>query len=90
MKATTLLALLASLVPLAQAKPYTRWRPEDAPAQAQVIDPRTFNVLENVAPQDQFDGASVSLPSHLSVYGDAALLRRFCHCRALCGSSSTG
>lgn len=54
-------ALLLVLASFVSAKPHTHWRPEHAPAQAQVIDQRGFNVLENIEPQDKFDGGSVSL-----------------------------
>jgi gluconolactonase len=61
------LAPLFLLLASAAAKPYTRWRPEDAPPQAQVLDPLSWNVLDPIAPQDKFDGGSVSTPAPASL-----------------------
>lgn len=56
-----LLSLWLTLGLLASAKPDGKgW---DTPEQAQVIDQKSFNVIESVTPQDKFDGGSVSATS---------------------------
>lgn len=47
-----------------------RW---EAPPQAQVIDQKTFNALENVTAQDKFDGSSVGGLYSVSADGSCSI-----------------